>query len=116
LTRPPFETGALLAKQPKPPSGGFFMKKVKRKDDVGPGGDFKATKVRFHAGPKNESLEEPLEKVLADTAPHSGIIKTVMGTELPDPNRDRANKEKLKMKESVSLKTFKEKYEENSLY
>ena len=92
------------------------QKKVKRKDDVGPGGDFKATKVRFHAGPKNESLEEPLEKVLADTAPHSGIIKTVMGTELPDPNRDRANKEKLKMKESVSLKTFKEKYEENSLY
>ena len=78
------------------------QKKVKRKDDVGPGGDFKATKVRFHAGPKNESLEEPLEKVLADTAPHSGIIQTVMATDdLEDKNKSVENKTKLKMKEGT---------------
>jgi hypothetical protein len=90
--------------------------KTKQKDDVGPGGNFKRTKVRFHAGPKNESLEEPLEKVLADTAPHTGIIKTVMANELPDPNRDHANKKQLKMKESISLKGFKERYEEHSIF
>lgn len=91
------------------------QKKIKRKDDVGPGGNFKSSKVRFHAGPKNESLEEPLEKVLADTAPHSGVIKTVVATDLPDANRDRENKEKLKMKEGFTLKSFKEKYEEHSI-
>ena len=75
-------------------------KKSKRKDDVGPEGDFKSSKVRFHAGPKNESLEQPLEKVLADTAPHSGIIKTVMATDdLDDTNKEVSNKTKLKMKE-----------------
>ena len=78
------------------------QKKVKRKDDVGPSGDFKPSKVRFHAGPKNESLEEPLEKVLADTAPHSGVIKTVMATdELDDRNKSIQNKTKLKMKEDT---------------
>lgn len=29
--------------------------KTAKKDDVGPGSNFKSTKVRFHAGPKNES-------------------------------------------------------------
>jgi len=88
-------------------------KPTKKKDDVGPAGNFKSTKVKFHPGPKNESLDEPLEKVLADTFPHSGIIKTVMGTELPDPNRVRENK---KMKESVTLKGFKNRYEEHSIF
>lgn len=92
------------------------QKKIKRKDDVGPSGNFKSSKVRFHAGPKNESLEEPLEKVLADTAPHSGVIKTVMATdELNDANKSLENKTKLKMKEGFTLKSFKEKFEDYSI-
>ena len=32
--------------------------KTKHKDDVGPGSNGKSTKVRFHAGPKNEEVEQ----------------------------------------------------------
>lgn len=93
------------------------QKKIKRKDDVGPSGNFKSSKVRFHAGPKNESMEQPLEKVLADTTPHSGIIQTVMATDnLDDGNKSTENKTKLRMKESTTLRGFKQRYEENSIF
>lgn len=40
--------------------------KTKRKDDVGPGSNGKSTKVRFHAGPKNEEVEQ-IDELSKDT-------------------------------------------------
>ena len=86
--------------------------KTKRKDDVGPTADSKPTKVRFHAGPKNEEVETKL----ADTKPESGIVKTEKPvSRKEDDVKAKENRKKQGMKESFSLRTFKERYEEHSI-
>ena len=74
--------------------------KTKQKDDVGPDGDSKSTKVRFHAGPKNEAYAAEDEKKLADNK--SAIIKTAK----PLPIDDKHTKVK-------KLKEFQEEMNED---
>ena len=82
--------------------------KTKRKDDVGPGTDGKSTKVRFHAGPKNEEYET---KELTKGKPPA-TVKTAKPQ--PEKMEDTAYSEKFACPNS--LKMFKEKYEESSIY
>jgi hypothetical protein len=71
-------------------------KKVENKDDVGPSSNFKPSKVRFHAGPDNNDDSEAV---------------------IPADKNKAAENKKLKMGEStMTLKKFKEEYEENSIY
>ena len=70
--------------------------KTDKKDDVGPGGNFNSTKVRFHAGPDN-----------SDDSQIDSVADTIKSTQ---------NKVKLGMKESTTLKGFKLRFEENSIY
>lgn len=74
-------------------------KKTTRKDDVGPSSSFKATKVRFHAGPKNESVDVKL----ADTKPEA-MVKT----EKPEER----NSDDLKAKEERKKQGMKEEAEQ----
>ena len=79
--------------------------KSKQKDDVGPSGDFKPTKVRFHAGPKNEETEIEVKKI-TDESP-----ATVVKTQKPEP-RDA---EDLKAKEGRGKQGMKEEIDSDLL-
>lgn len=103
------------------------VKKTKQKDDVAPSSDGKSTKVRFHAGPKNEEVVvegEKAEKVLVATKPTS--IEKKEGPEPRSPEDLVAGKQnkKLGVRDSMkeervrftkTLKSFKEEYESNSI-
>ena len=87
--------------------------KTKRKDDVGPGTDGKSTKVRFHAGPKNEEYET---KELTKGKPPATVKTAKPQPEKMEDKEAKRERKMLGMKESISLKMFKEKYEESSIY
>jgi len=87
--------------------------KTKRKDDVGPGTDGKSTKARFHAGPKNEEYET---KELTKGKPPATVKTAKPQPEKMEDKEAKRERKMLGMKESISLKMFKEKYEESSIY
>ena len=75
--------------------------KSKQKDDVSPSAHFKPTKVRFHAGPKNEDYQTPHVEVkkITDESP-----ATVVKTQKPEPR----SAEDLKAKEGRGKQGMKE--------
>ena len=90
-------------------------------DDMAPGAKFIPSKVKFHAGPDADNTGEPAstEKDSTETKQLSAAGASVKTTkpvsrDPGDVNAAAANK-KLGMKEAVSLKSFKTRYEENSI-
>jgi hypothetical protein len=83
-------------------------KDTKQTDDVGPGSDGKSTKVEL----ASEGTVE-VKKISATTTEKTEKPETQT---LKDTNKTEKNKTQLRMKESVSLKGFKERYEEHSIF
>ena len=80
-------------------------KDTTKKDDVGPSSKFKPTKVRFHAGPKNEEAEIEVKKITDESPP------TVVKTQKPEPR----SVEDLKAKEGRGKQGMKEEIDSDLL-